>query len=118
VLLVEDDDLVRYSMVQALVRAGYLVQTAATGHDAIGLLRTPIEPIDVVLLDIQLPDVSGIDLCAKFRESFPNLPVLVCTGCTDPEESAALLRLGICGYLAKPVPMDELLAEVRRVVAA
>ncbi len=108
----------RDAMCRALVRAGYLVQTAATGHDAIGLLRTPIEPIDVVLLDIQLPDVSGIDLCAKFRELHPHLPVLVCTGCTDPEESAELVRLGIRGYFAKPIPMDDLLATMQRVLAA
>jgi DNA-binding response OmpR family regulator len=56
VLLVEDDELVRDAMCNALVRAGYLVQTAATGHDAIYILRTPLSPIDLVLLDIQLPD--------------------------------------------------------------
>jgi DNA-binding response OmpR family regulator len=117
VLLVEDDDLVSDAMYRALVRAGYLVMTAATGHDAIGLLRTPLSPIDVVLLDIQLPDVSGIDLCARFRELHPNLPVVVCTGCTDPDEAAELLKLGIHGYFAKPIPMDELLDAMKAVVA-
>ncbi len=109
VLLVEDDELVRDAMCKALVRAGYLVQTAATGHDAVAILRTPLSPsgIDVVLLDIQLPDVSGIDLCARFRELQPNLPVVVCTGCTDPEENAELI---------KPIPMEELLATMQKVV--
>jgi DNA-binding response OmpR family regulator len=116
--LVEDDELVRDAMYKALVRAGYLVMTAATGHDAIGLLRTPLSPIDIVLLDIQLPDVSGIDLCARFRELQPNLPVVVCTGCTDPEEAAELIKLGIHGYFAKPIHMDELLAAMQAVVAA
>ncbi len=101
------------------MRAGYLVQTAATGHDAVAILRTPLSPsgIDVVLLDIQLPDVSGIDLCARFRELQPNLPVVVCTGCTDPEENAELIRLGIRGYFSKPIPMEELLATMEEVVA-
>lgn len=117
VLLVEDDELVRDAMFRALVRAGYLVQTAPTGHDAIAILRTPLSPIDMVLLDIQLPDVSGIDLCAKLRELEPNLPVFVCTGCTDPEENAELIRLGIRGYFAKPIPMEELLASMEKVVA-
>jgi two-component system response regulator AtoC len=118
VLLVEDDELVRDAMCRALVRAGYLVQTAATGHDAVGILRTPLSPsgIDVVLLDIQLPDISGIDLCARFRELQPDLPVVVCTGCTDPDESAELAKLGIRGYFAKPIPMDELLATMEEVV--
>jgi DNA-binding response OmpR family regulator len=119
VLLVEDDELVRDAMCRALVRAGYLVQTAATGHDAIAILRTPLSPsgIDIVLLDIQLPDVSGIDLCAKFRELQPNLPVVVCTGCTDPEENAMLIKLGISRYFPKPIAMDELLEAMAEVVA-
>jgi DNA-binding response OmpR family regulator len=112
VLLVEDDELVRDAMTRTLVREGYLVMTAPTGHDAIGLLRTPLSPIDVVLLDINLPDISGIDLCARFRELQPNLKVVVCTGGTDPEEAAELLKMGINGYFPKPVPMDDLLAAV------
>jgi DNA-binding response OmpR family regulator len=107
--------MVRDAMFKALVRAGYLVQTAATGHDAVAILRTP-PGIDVVLLDIQLPDISGIDLCARFRELQPNLPVVVCSGCTDPEENAKLIELGIRGYLAKPIPMEELLATMEQVV--
>ena len=110
VLLVEDNEDVSDTMTRALVRAGYLVMTAPTGRDAIGLLRTPLSPIDVVLLDIGLPDVSGIDLCARFRELQPNLKVVVCTGGTDPEEAEELRKLGINGYFPKPVPMDELLA--------
>ncbi len=110
VLLVEDDELVRDAMTKTLVRAGYLVMTAPTARDAISLLRTPLSPIDVVLLDINLPDVSGVDLCARIRELQPNLKVVVCTGGTDPEEAAELLRMGIDGYFPKPVPMDELLA--------
>jgi DNA-binding response OmpR family regulator len=112
VLLVEDDELVRDAMTRTLVREGYMVMTAPTGHDAIGLLRTPLSPIDVVLLDINLPDISGIDLCARFRELQPNLKVVVCTGGADPEEAAELLKMGINGYFPKPVHMDELLAAV------
>jgi two-component system KDP operon response regulator KdpE len=117
VLLVEDDEMVRDAMCRALVCAGYLVMTAGSGHDAIGFLRTPLSPIDIVLLDIQLPDVSGIDLCARFRELQPNLPVVVCSGRTDPEEGEELLKLGIKGFFAKPFAMDELLATMHDVVA-
>jgi DNA-binding response OmpR family regulator len=112
VLLVEDDDLVRDAMTRTLVREGYLVLTAATGHDAMGLLRTPLCPINVVVLDVNLPDVSGIDLCARLRELHPKLPVVVCTGGTEPEELANLLKMGIHRYFCKPVAMEELLATV------
>jgi DNA-binding response OmpR family regulator len=113
ILLVEDDELVRDALTRTLVREGYLVLTAPTGHDAIGLLRTPASPIDLVLLDIGLPDVSGIDLCARVRELFPDMPVIVCTGDAGPEETAELLRLGITRFFSKPIAYDELVVSLR-----
>jgi DNA-binding response OmpR family regulator len=112
VLLVEDDEIVRFGMMTILGREGYLVFTAATGHDALGVLRQPLCPIDVVVLDVHLPDVSGIDVCARLRERYPRLPVIVCTGLATPDEVAQLLRLGARRYLQKPVTPDELLATV------
>src|SRR5262245_12354062 len=112
ILVVEDDELVRDAVTRVLVREGYLVMTAATGHDAIALVRTPLSPIDVVLLDVRLPDVSGADLCARLRELHPTLPVVVCTGAADPEETAELIRLGVRRCFLKPVVMEELLAGV------
>ncbi len=118
ILLVEDDELVRDAVTRILVREGYLVLTAATGHDAIGLLRTPATPIDLVVLDIGLPDVSGADLCARLREFFPDLPVLVCTGAAQPDEVRELERLGISRFFSKPTALDELVEGVRSALAA
>jgi DNA-binding response OmpR family regulator len=113
VLLVEDDELVRDAVNRTLVREGYLVLTASTGHDAIGLLRTPSSPIDVVLLDIGLPDVSGADLCARMREYYPRMPVVVCTGAADPDEVAELKALGISRFYSKPIAVHELVMAIR-----
>ncbi|HZU34680.1 MAG TPA: response regulator [Gemmataceae bacterium] len=112
VLIVEDDEITRDAMARILVREGYLVLTAGTAHDALGQLRTPLSPIDVVVLDVHLPDVSGIDLCAHIRQLHPDLPVVVCTGEADAEEGARLLRLGVTRYFLKPMSVDELLATV------
>lgn len=112
VLLVEDDEPARFAMAALLVREGYQVVTAASVHDAMGILRRPFTPFDVVLLDVHLPDASGIDLCARLRELFPKVPVIVCSGEASPDEAAALLRLGAHRYLQKPVSPDELLATV------
>ncbi len=117
VLVVEDDELVRDAMTRILVQEGYLVLTAPTGHDAIALVREPLSPIDVVLLDVHLPDVSGIDLCARIRETHPDLPVVVCTGEAGPDEAAELFRLGIRRYFCKPVSMQELVATVQASVS-
>ncbi len=112
VLVVEDDEPVRFGMTTLLAQEGYLVLTAANGHDALATLRQPLSAIDVVVLDVHLPDVSGIDLCARLRELYPRLPVIVCTGEATPEEVAQLLHLGAHRYLQKPVSADELLATV------
>jgi DNA-binding response OmpR family regulator len=117
ILLVEDDELVSDAVTRILVREGYLVLTAGTGHDAIGLLRTPSTPIDVIVLDIGLPDVSGTDLCARFREFLPHLPVIVCTGAADPEQVRELRSLGITRFFSKPIAIDDLVDGVRRVLA-
>jgi len=112
VLVVEDDDLILDAMTRMLVREGYLVLTAVSGHDAIGMLRTPLQPINVIVLDVNLPDVSGVDLCARIRELQPDVPVVVCTGNTNPEDLAELLRMGVRRCFHKPVPMADLLASV------
>ena len=59
VLLVEDDEDTLFAMDKLLTREGYLVLTAESGHDAIGMLKQPLSPIDVVLLDVHLPEVIG-----------------------------------------------------------
>lgn len=111
-LLIEDDELVRDAMTRLFVREGYLVLTAATGHDAIGLLRTPSILVDVVLLDVGLPDVSGADLCARLRQFFPDMPVVVCTGAASQEEADELRRLGITYFFSKPIALPDLVTAV------
>jgi DNA-binding response OmpR family regulator len=112
VLLVEDDEPTRDAMMAILVREGYLVLTAESGRDALSLLKAPLSPIDVVLLDVHLPDISGIDLCARIRALQPGLPIVVCSGEAEPGEVAKLLELGVHRYFQKPMSLDELLATV------
>jgi DNA-binding response OmpR family regulator len=99
-------------MTRILVREGYLVLTAESGHDAMSILRRPLSLFDVVVLDVHLPDVSGIELCARIRERYPNMPVVVCTGEAEPAEAVQLLELGVHRYFRKPIAVDELLATV------
>jgi DNA-binding response OmpR family regulator len=116
VLLVEDDEDTRFALTRILAREGYLVLTAATGHDAVGVLWDVSEPIDVVLLDVGLPDVSGVDLCARLRELRPATSVVVLTGEAEPADAARLLELGVRRYFRKPIEPDELLATVEAAV--
>jgi DNA-binding NtrC family response regulator len=112
VLLIEDDENTLFAMDKLLTRAGYLVLTAGSGHDAIGMLEHPLSPIDVVLLDVRLPDVDGPALGARMRELKPAVPILVCSGEAEPEEVDALVRLGTVRYFQKPVGAEQLLTAV------
>jgi DNA-binding response OmpR family regulator len=112
VLIVEDDEPTRTAMAACLAREGYLVLTAADGHEAAGHLERPLEPIDVAILDVGLPDVDGIALCQRLRELYPTMPVVVCSGHAAPAEVAEFLELGASRYFRKPVEPDELLAAV------
>jgi DNA-binding response OmpR family regulator len=113
-LLIEDDELILDAMTRLFVREGLLVLTARTGHDAWGTLRT--EKVDVAILDIGLPDVRGTDFCARMRQLFPNLPVIVCTGAASQEEIDQLRLLSIAYFLYKPTPVNELVAAVRSIL--
>jgi DNA-binding NtrC family response regulator len=117
VLLVEDDENTLFAMNELLTRQGYLVLTAASGHDAIGMLKQPLSPIDLVLLDMRLPDVEGVALGSRMRELRPVLPILAISGEADPEEVAALERLGAVRYLRKPIGADELLLGIEKALA-
>ena len=112
VLVVEDDETTRLAMMAWLVGEGFSVLAAANGHEAAGHLERPLEPIDVVVLDVGLPDVDGVALCERIREMYPEMPVLVCSGGAAPEDVARLMGLGATRYFRKPVEADELLSSV------
>lgn len=112
VLIIEDDEETLQAMTVILTQEGYLVLTAPTARDALGTLRRPLSAIDVVVLDVNLPDVNGIALCTHLRELYPRLPVIVCSGEAEPGEVARLLELGARRYFQKPITAEELLSSV------
>jgi CheY-like chemotaxis protein len=116
VLLVEDDRATREAMKSWLAFEGFSVLAAADGREAARHLECLPEPIDVVVLDVELPDVSGVDLCQQVRRMYPAMPVLVCPAGAEPEEVARLVRLGATRYFRKPVDPDEILAAVEAAV--
>src|ERR1019366_2376455 len=78
VLLVDDESLIRKLISGNLVAAGYVVQTAADGLDALGKLRAGLP--DLIISDLNMPRMSGLELLAVVRKRFPQIPVLVITG--------------------------------------
>ncbi len=109
-LIVEDDASIAAQLVKALTRGGYRVDHVTTGHDA--LQRG--EP-DVVLLDLELPDLDGVQVCRKLRER-TNAAIIVVTAHGEEPDRVMALDAGADDYLVKPFGLAELQARIRAVL--
>jgi len=112
ILVVEDDPDGRRSVEEAVRDAGYECLTAGTGRDGIALAER--EPVDVVLSDLVLPDVSGLEVLARIRERRADTPVLIMTAYGSVETAVKALKQGAYDYLVKPLDLDDLQAKLRR----
>lgn len=111
VLLAEDDTAIADPLSRALQREGYRVVTAADGVAALHLARQG--PIDLLVLDLGLPGMDGLEVCRRLRTSLPDLPVLMLTARTDEVDFVVGLDAGADDYVGKPFRLAELLARVR-----
>ncbi|MGR4069098.1 response regulator transcription factor [Halomonas sp. LR3S48] len=109
-LLLEDDDLLAESLSETLEDNGYRVDSAATVHAAESLMAT--EEYALAILDLGLPDGSGLDLIARWRGQERRLPILALTARDTWEDKVAGLRRGADDYLTKPFHEAELLARL------
>jgi two-component system, OmpR family, response regulator RegX3 len=109
VLIVEDEEHLRATLAYNLRKAGYEVQSAASGPEA--LARFDAAPPDLVLLDVMLPGYDGFEVCRRLRQ-VSGVPILMLTARTDEIDTVVGLELGADDYIAKPFRMRELLARV------
>ena len=109
-LVIEDDDEIAEPMVRGLERAGFEVHRVATGADALAA-----DPADVVLLDLGLPDIDGLDVCRRLRETSP-IPILVVTARDEEADRVTGLELGADDYIPKPFSPRELAARIKAVL--
>ena len=109
VLLVEDDPAISEPLARALGREGYEVRSHGTGRGALG----DIIGADLVVLDLGLPDIDGLDVAREIRSQGSSLPILVLTARTDEVDMVVGLYAGADDYVTKPFRLAELLARVR-----
>ncbi len=110
ILVVDDEPQILRALETTLRGAGYDVETAATGEDA--LTRAAVRPPEGVILDLVLPGKSGVEVCRELRE-WTDAPVLVLSVVGEESEKVAALDAGADDYVTKPFGMDELLARLR-----
>ena len=111
ILAVEDDPGILRMLERGLTAAGHQVLTADTGED--GAMMATEEGLDIVLLDISLPELSGHEVLARIRSRRPALPVLMLTARDDLDNKVRALDAGADDYLTKPFAFEELLARIR-----
>ena len=111
VLLVEDDDGIALPLEAGLAHHGYEVTRVFRGADVHAAL-----PVDIVLLDLGLPDMDGLDVCKSLRQVDEKLPIIVISARGSEIDRVVGLELGADDYLAKPFGMRELIARIRAVM--
>ena len=111
VLLAEDDTGIAEPLSRALQREGYEVMVVRDGHTA--LAWADQDEIDLLVLDLGLPGMDGLDVCRRLRRVRPDVPVLMLTARTDEVDFVVGLDAGADDYVAKPFRLAELLARVR-----
>jgi len=114
IILIEDDALLGQGIVAGLKQQGYIVDWYQQGRPA--LLSLKHEAFDVMVLDLGLPDISGLDVLKSLRKQGNQLPVLILTALDGVEDRIAGLDAGADDYLTKPFDLDEVYARIRALI--
>lgn len=112
VLLVEDERSVREAFSLRLSDAGYLMQTAGSGEEALAALHETMP--DVIVLDLVMPQMSGIEVLGRVRQVDPDVPVIMLTARGTVKDAVEAMRLGAFDFIAKSIDLDDLLLALRR----
>jgi DNA-binding NtrC family response regulator len=113
VLVVDDEELYRSALERILARVGYHVLTARDATEALAIVSS--QPVDLVLCDVKMPGINGLELVRQIRDLTPDLPCIVITGYSSAENSVEALRAGAFWYLEKPFEQERL-DVIRRLV--
>jgi DNA-binding response OmpR family regulator len=111
ILLVEDDERISEPLVRVLRGEGYDVDLVTEGNAALD--RVERHRPDLVLLDLTLPDIDGLDVCRKLRSELPDLPILMLTARAEEMDVIVGLNAGADDYVAKPFRLAELIARIK-----
>ncbi len=111
ILVIDDETIIRVSCERALIPEGYGVKSASSGEEGLALMEK--EPFDLILLDIKMPDMDGIEALERIKERWPEIEVIMITGYGTVETAVKSLKLGAFNYIEKPFSPDTLLSAVK-----
>lgn len=114
ILVIDDEHIVRVSCQRTLTPAGFEVIIATSGSEGLELLEKG--PVDLVLLDLKMPDMDGVEVLNKIKAKWPDTNVMMVTGYSSVETAVKTLKLGAINYVEKPFTPDSLLQAVNEVL--
>lgn len=112
ILIVDDDAGVRKTLSSILSLEGYVVETRENGKQALKAVEEAC--FDVALIDIQLPDIKGVDLLRRLKEKQPRMVRIIVTGYPSVDNAIKALNEGADGYVLKPIDSQQLLETIRK----
>lgn len=115
ILLVDDHEVVRAGLRSLIDSQEDMSVVGEAGTAEEGVRRVGFDEPDVVVLDVRLPDASGVEVCRDIRERFPDVKVLMLTSFADEEALMAAILAGASGYVLKRIKTEELVADIRKV---
>jgi DNA-binding NtrC family response regulator len=120
VLVVDDEKNIRRTLQLVLEGVGYRVHGAETAAQALAVLASPDTPVDLAILDVKLPDMSGLDALAKIRgdEATKDLPIIVISGHATVHDAVQAIKLGASDFFEKPLARERVVVSVRNVLHA
>lgn len=111
ILVIDDEEIVRISCKKCLIPEGYDVSVAGNGLE--GLKLTEAEKYDLILTDLKMPDVDGMEFLMRVRQRQPEARVIMITGYSTVEHAEEAIRFGAYNYIEKPFTPDTLIAAVK-----
>ncbi len=112
VLVIDDEDIVRTSCSRSLGPEGYEVKLAKNGLEGLNMIRS--EKFDIVLTDLKMPDMDGIEVLKKIKEEWPGVEVIIITGYQTVDTAVKSIKLGAFDYIEKPFTPDALIAAIAK----
>jgi two-component system alkaline phosphatase synthesis response regulator PhoP len=116
ILLVEDEQAIRDTLVLNLELENYKVHTAKSGNEALSVFQKHTNSIQLILLDVMLPEINGFELIKAFKQEAPALPVIFITARNQSSDKISGLKLGADDYLTKPFDLEELLLRIQNLL--
>jgi len=111
IMVVDDEESVRVILKQLLEQGGYAVETAKDGKEALGILEKG--HFDMLVTDINMPEMNGVELLSKTREKFPMLPVIFITAYGKDKVILEAMKVGLSDYIEKPFRMNDVLRIIK-----